>query len=326
MSTSSSPTAAPIKVILDTDIGDDIDDALALALIVASPEFDLRGVTTVWGNTEARSRQARTELVIAGRPDVPVAAGCGLTIASRVQTHEFSKLDKLPNQDGTCLPVAQLPKQDERHGVDFLIETIMAGAGDIIPITIGGLTNMAMALIKEPRLKAKIPRIVMMAAEFRHPFSEWNIRCDPEAAHLVFASGIPIDVTTWHIGNVAQFNKADLARLAACQQPLAQYLYRAVAAWQAHGRRPGYEPMPSLFDPLAVATMLRPELCTWKQGHVSIELAGQETYGFSTLKERADGKHRVAWDVDRDAALSWYLDRICAFGSGTGSASGKASA
>lgn len=301
------------KIILDTDIGDDIDDALALGLICASPELELLGVTTVFGNTAARTRQALTELVIAGRPDVPVATGCGATMASRKHTVNVAALDWVPNQDSTCLPEAQLPKPDPRHGVDFLIDTIMAGAGDIIPVTIGGLTNMAMALVKEPRLIKRIPRIVTMAADIRVPMAEWNIRCDPEAAHLVFASGIPIDVTTWYIGANARFRADDIARLAACQQPLAQYLYRAISAWQEHHHHGGDMPMPSLFDPLAVATMIKPDLCTWRTGTMQVELQGQATYGHTPFQQRDGGPHRVAWDVDRDASITWYLDRICSY-------------
>ena len=310
------PTAAnPCKVILDTDIGDDIDDALALALILASPELKLLGVTTVFGNTPARTRQALTELVIAGRPDVPVATGCGLTMASRPHTSSYAAIDHVPNQDGTCLPADQLPKADPRHGVDFLIDTIMGGDGDIVPITIGGMTNLAMALVKEPRLRAKIPRIVSMVAEFRVNMAEWNVVCDPEAAHLVMASGIPVDVTTWHIGNTAKFQPADIERLGASEVPLAQYLHRAIAAWQlAHRWKDGTLPMPSLFDPLAVATMVVPDLCTWRRGAVNVELTGQNTYAYTRFKEQADGTHNVAWDVNRDRAITWYLDRILNYG------------
>ena len=309
------PTAAhPCKVILDTDIGDDIDDALALALILASPELHLVGVTTVFGNTPARTRQALTELVIAGRPDVPVASGCGLTMASRPVGSSSSDLHHVPNQDGTCLPAERLPKADPRHGVDFLIDTIMGGDGDIVPITIGAMTNLAMALIKEPRLRTRIPRIVAMIAEFRANMGEWNVLCDPEAAHLVMASGIPIEITTFHIGITAKFQPADIARLAASEVPLAQYLHHAITAWQiAHQRPGGNTPMPSLFDPLAVATMIVPDLCTWRRGTASVELQGQKTYGHTRFQEQVEGKHQVAWDVDRDRAIGWYLDRILGY-------------
>jgi purine nucleosidase/pyrimidine-specific ribonucleoside hydrolase len=304
--------ANPIKVILDTDIGDDIDDALALALILASPELELLGVTTVYGNVEARSRQARTELVIANRPEVPVAMGCGASLATRPNETPHAKLDHVPSQDSTCLPAAQLPKGDPRHGVDFLIDTIMAGNGDIIPIAIGALTNLAMALVKEPRIKAKIPRFVLMAAEFRRGGSEWNIRCDPEAAFIVFNSGIPCDVTTWHIGDVAKFTNPDIQRLLDCKQPVAGYLHRAIKAWQNNGPA-----MPSLFDPLAVATMINPGLCTWKPAVVQVDLQGSDAvYAITTMRESPTGHHRVAWDVNRDAAITWYLDRVCAYAGG----------
>ena len=302
----------PVKVILDTDIGDDIDDALALALILASPELELLGVTTVFGNAEARSRQARTELVIANRPDVPVAIGCGATMASRPNETRHAKLDDIPSQDSTCFPVDRLPKADPRHGVDFLIDTIMAGNGDIVPIAIGALTNLALALVKEPRIKAKIPKMVIMAAEFRRTWAEWNIRCDPEAAFIVFNSGIPCDVTTWHIGDTAKFKPADIQRLLDCKQPVAGYLHRAIKAWQGSGAA-----MPSLFDPLAVATMIKPDLCTWKPAVVAVDLQGSNAvYGVTTMRESPTGHHNVAWDVDRDASIHWYLDRVCHYAGG----------
>ena len=306
-----------IKVILDTDIGDDIDDALALGLILASPELELVGVTTVYANVHSRSQQARTILQIAGSRfrNIPVAAGCGAAMSSRPGPTQNLKAyleGQLTNQHSTCLPEAELPKPDPRHGVDFLIETIMAGKGDIVPITIGAMTNLALALVKEPRIIAKIPRIIAMAAEFKRGFAEWNIRCDPEAADLVFKSGIPMEVITFDIGNTAQFKADHLKRFSASQKPLSKVLYAAIEAWQKHHRNPNHEPMPSLFDPMAVATLIKPELMTWKTGTVHVELQGQHTYGVTTFTENKDGRHRVAWDVDRDKAFEFYLDRVLA--------------
>lgn len=296
------------RIILDTDIGDDIDDALALALIVRSPELELLGVTTVFGNVAARARQARTVLAVAGVRGIPVAAGCGATMASRpMRDHTWKAYIEgtLPNQDATCLPESQLEPLDRRHGVDFLIETIMAGDGDIVPVTIGAMTNLAMALVKEPRIAAKIPRIVAMAAEFRRPQWEWNIRCDPEAAHIVFSSGIRIDVTPWWIGDVAQFTPADEQRLRAATSPLARNLSAAIDRWRGVGNG-----VPRLYDPMAVATMVRPDLCTWVEGTVAVELQGSDrSYSMTTMTNGA-GPHRVAWDVDRTRAMEFWLDRV----------------
>lgn len=306
----------PQKIILDTDIGDDIDDALALGLICASPELELLGVTTVFGNVAARARQARTILHVAGErfARIPVAAGCGAAMASRDTVGARAYLgNELPNQDSTCLPEERLAPLDRRHAVNFLIETIMAGAGDIIPVTIGPLTNLAAAIVLENRILAKIPRVVMMAAEFKRPMAEYNIRCDPEAAHLVLASGLPIDLITWDIGDTVKFDRSHVQRLATAPGPLASRLAAAVAAWQKACLHWNPDPLPSLYDPMAVAALIRPELMTWKPGNVSVELRGESTYGYTTLAPAGAGKeprHRVAWTADRQASLDFYLDRV----------------
>ena len=194
------------KVILDTDIGDDVDDALALALICASPELELVGVTTVFGNVRARGRQAQTILQLAGGEfaGVPVAAGCAGTMASRKVDSARTHWETLPGQDAMSWGAERLPKLERQNGVEFVIEPITAGDGDIVPVTIGAMTNMAAALVAEPRLVKKIPRIMTMAAEFHKNMPEWNIKCDPEAAHLVFASGIPMEVIPYAIGKMAR--------------------------------------------------------------------------------------------------------------------------
>jgi inosine-uridine nucleoside N-ribohydrolase len=300
----------PQKIILDTDIGDDIDDALALGLICASPELELVGVTTVFANVVARSRQARTVLCAAGDrfKNIPVAAGCGACMASRPMNNANDYLaDKLPNQDASCLPSDQLPPLHSKHAVQFLIDTIMASNGDIVPICIGAMTNMAAALVLERRLVKKIPRIVAMAAEFREPFAEWNIRCDPEAAHIIFSSGIPMLVTPWTIGKQVSFTPEEIDRLASSPRPLAKNLSAAIRLWRGVNSA-GH--MPSLYDPMAVATMIKPDLCTWRTGTVQVELAGQHTYGFTTFQPSENGPHRVAWDAQREASINFYLSRV----------------
>jgi len=301
------------KIILDTDIGDDIDDALALGLILGCPEVELIGVTTVFSNVIARARQARSVLKSAGEKfaAIPVCAGCGGSMASRPLHNLKGYLeDLLPNQDSTCLPEAELQPLDSRHGVDFLVEKL--SAGDVVPITIGAMTNLAMALVKDWRLTKRIPRILAMAGEFRQPMAEWNIKCDPEAAHIVFSSGIPIDVIPWKVGMQATFGQDHLDRLNASSRPLAKRLAAAVSAWQSAHSSIGEKtkPMPHLFDPMTIASFIHPELCTWKRGTIRVELQGQETYGYTTFHEDPSGLHRVAWDVQRDEALGFWFDRI----------------
>ncbi len=300
------------KILLDTDIGDDIDDVLALGLICGSPELELLGVTTVFGNVRARARQARTVLTIAGGDfaRIPVAVGCGATMASRPNHGMKAYLeDTLPNQDSTSLPESDLPPLDSRHAVNFLVETLMTGDGDIVPVTIGAMTNLAAALVLERRIAGKIPRIVAMAAEFKRPFAEWNIRCDPEAAHIVFSSGIPITVIPWDIGHTVRFDQSHVDRLNASRRPLARRLAAAIAAWRSASPQ-GALALPSLYDPMAVAAILEPDLCVWRTGTVSVELAGNATYGFTTFAEASGGPHCVAWDADRARSLDYCLSRV----------------
>jgi len=302
-----------IKIILDTDIGDDIDDALALGLICGCPELELLGVTTVFGNVGARARQARSVLKVAGEKfeRIPVALGCGSAMSSRPTRGAADYLNgTLPNQDSSCLPESELPPPDKRHAVNFLIDTIMAGDGDIIPIPIGPLTNLAAAIVLEGRIVAKIPRIMVMAAEFKRPFPEYNIDNDPEAAHIVFSSGIPMEVITWDIGHTVKFDQAHVDLLAQSDRPLAKRLAVAIHAWQNAHQHNGNKPTPSLYDPMAIATLLQPDLCTWRTGTVSVELVGTKTYGFSRFEDNADGPHRIAWDADRQRSLDFCLSRI----------------
>ncbi len=311
----------PQKILLDTDIGDDCDDALALGLICRSPELELVGITTVFGNVLARARQARTVLKVAGEKyaAIPVAAGCGGTMGQRSTftmwgtTHASGEARYLrgdiPNQDSTCLPESQLTPLQTSHGVNFLIDALMRGNGDIVPVCIGAMTNLAAAMVLDRRIIAKTPRVVVMAGEFRNPFPEWNIRCDPEAAALVFAAPWRVDVVPWHIGNVVKFTPAEVEQMGASASPLSQRLYLMIKAWQAAGD-PKNPQLPSLFDPMAVATLTHPDLMTWKTGDVNVELNGDTTYGFTTFQPSPTGRHRIAWDADRSASIAHYLSRV----------------
>jgi len=306
------------RVILDTDIGDDIDDAYALALIVASPELELLGVTTVLMNTVARARQARTLLAVAGRPEVPVAVGCGGSLSPRT-TYDFDARQaylegRLPNQDATCLPEALLPPADPRHAIDYLVETLLAGDGDIIVLTIGAMTNLAMAMLKEPRILARIPRIVAMAGTFDRHMDEWNIRCDPVAAQIVLQSGVPVDLVPLDVTMQVRYEREQLLRLRDAHHPLAQRL------WAAHAARATSmgiaDPLACediMHDPLAVESLLDDSLLQWRRGRASVELCGGTTYGYTTFEQDDRGLHRYAWAVNAPAALELWMSRVLAY-------------
>lgn len=303
------------KLILDTDIGDDIDDALALGLILSAPELELLGVTTVFKNTEARARQARTVLVSAGRGDVPVSVGCGAILSPR-RTYGFDPRQaylqgELPNQDASALSEEQLPPLDKRNAADFIIDTVMAGAGDITIATIGAMTNLAVAMTIEPRILSRLPEVVIMGGVFDRQMSEWNIMCDPVAAAIVCESRVPLRIIPLDVTAQVQFRQSDLDALRACQRPLAQRLLAAIVAWQQHsGWAQRMGGLPVMHDPLAIATMIDPELVTWRQGQVSIELQGENTYGYTLFHEDPAGHHHYAATVKPLAALDLWINRI----------------
>ena len=309
----------PQKIILDTDIGDDIDDAYALALILGSPELELVGVTTVFKNTPARARLAQTILKLAGRGEVPVAAGCGAVMSPRVTYREPDLTagqvslglaarellqDERPKQCVAALPENELPALFPSHGVDFLVDTIMAGAGDIVPVTIGAMTNLAMALVKEPRLLRKIPRVVSMCGCFESERTEWNISCDPVAACIVFGSRVPMTVVGLDVTLQVVLTEDERARVLSCDRPVARCLTEATRAWE---RR-----MPVLHDPLALETLIWPELISTRRGSVTVELAGGDTYGRTTFAPGEDGPHEVGTAVNADEAKSLWLERVLA--------------
>ena len=306
------------KIILDTDIGDDIDDALALGLILASRELELVGVTTVFKNTAARARQARTILKVAERGEVPVAAGCGAVLSPRTtlgfDPRQAYLEGELPNQDASCLPEGELPPLDRRHAVDFLIETILAGNGDITILTIGAMTNVAMAIIKEPRILGKLPRIVSMAATFDRLMSEWNIKCDPVAAAILFNSKVPMRIIGLDVTTKVQFREKHIQALNASKRPLAQNLSKAIKMWAQHsGWAQHIRGLPVMHDPLAAATLVKPDLVRWRRGTAAVELAGERTYGFTTFQEDPAGPHEYAYAVDSEAALAFCMDKVLAY-------------
>ena len=184
------------KIIIDTDPGQ--DDAVAILLALASPgELDVRGITTVAGNVPLAltSLNARKVCELAGRDDVAVYAGCERPMVRELITAEY--VHGATGLDGADLPDPTMALQPT-HAVDFLVETLMAGdEGEITLCPLGPLTNIAMALLREPRIASKVREIVLMGGGFFEggnvtPAAEFNIFVDPHAADVVFTSGIPI--------------------------------------------------------------------------------------------------------------------------------------
>ncbi len=279
----------PIPIVLDTDIGTDIDDAFALALILKSPQLDLRAVTTVTGDTRARARLAARMLWVADRRDVPVAAGIGGGVHDIAQTRWA---------DGFTSPSLL-----SEPGVDLLKHEIDRGRGKIVVVAIGPLTDIAALLTRYPREKKNIRQIVLMGGSIAHgyypgsgPAAEYNIAQDPHASQIVFSSGIPILMAPLDPTARTQMDAAHLDRLFAAGTPLTNALHALYVLWG--------QPVPTLHDPMAVSLLLDPGLCNIQPMHVEITDQGM------TIPIAGKPNADVAVTTDPARFIDFYLNRV----------------
>jgi purine nucleosidase/pyrimidine-specific ribonucleoside hydrolase len=296
-----------IPIIFDTDIGDDIDDALALALAVQSPELDVRAVTTVIDNTEQRTRLAWKQLGIYNRRDIPLATGAVEPFLDPVQKEASRQFEVLTPED-------TIPAAARRRAADLIIETVMASPRKVTLVPVGPLTNIALALKTEPRIKTNIERIVIMGGAFEMLVAEYNIRRDRVAAEIVFRSGIPITAVGLDVTTKCKLKAEDIDRLRAANNPASAFVVRLIELWQ-NGKPGAY---PTLHDPLAVAVSFLPALVETRLGSVSVETNSPLSNGI-TLFTRADklpaGENpttQVALKVDSQRFVNLFLERLAA--------------
>ena len=199
------------KIILDTDIGDDADDALAICLAVKSRELDILGITTVFRNTAARAKIAVSLLRELGREDIPVYAGLGKPLV------EAADVTAVPKQ---LFPeMEQLPYERSMDAVEYLRRTLTGAKEPITLVTIGPLTNIGVLLYLHPEVKKNIREIVMMAGAYYMHYRELNVRSDPEAANIVFTSGLPIRAVGLDVTTRCQVDDRLVDLLANCGKP-----------------------------------------------------------------------------------------------------------
>ena len=299
--------AQRIPIIFDTDIGDDIDDALALALALQSPELDVRAVTTVVDDTERRTRLAWKQLGIYNRKDIPVATGASEPLLDPVRTTRARQFEVLTPQD-------RAPTAAHRRAADLIIETLLASPEKLTLVPVGPLTNIALALKTEPAIKAKIERIVIMGGAFEMLTPEYNIRRDRVAAEIVFRSGVPITAVGLDVTTKCKLQAADIDRLRAANNPASAFLVRLIELWQ-NGRSDQY---PTLHDPLAVAVSFLPTLVETRLGGVQVETNSTLTNGITVftpadrLPKGEVASTQVARQVDVRRFVDMFLERLSA--------------
>src|ERR1700685_399422 len=290
----SPPSTLPEKIIIDTDIGDDVDDAFAVALALRSPELEILGITTTFGDTETRAKLLDRMLGEVGRQDIPVAVGA--------PTHAGNVFTQKGYAEG-----GHVARTSHPQAVDFILEQIRRYPGQITLIAIGPLMNVGALIDKEPDTFRKLRRVVLMGGSVYRgygdvgyfpahgPQAKWNILNDIPSAQKLFASGVPLygmplDSTQVKLDEVRR------GILFRSGTPLTDALTLLYHQW-------GQE-TPTLFDVMTVAYVLNPKICPVQAMRIRVD-----DKGFTRVEQGA-ANAQVCLDSDSDAFFRLYMSRV----------------
>jgi purine nucleosidase len=293
---SSQAASRPEKVIIDTDIGDDIDDAFAIALALKSPELEILGISTTFGDTEARAKIVDRLLGEAGRPDIPVLAG--------TPTHTTNVTNQKRYGEG-----GHFAKTSHPNAVDFILDQIRRYPGQITLIAIGPLMNVGALIDKDPQTFLKLKRVVTMGGSIecgygelwfcpeRGPDAEWNIINDIPSAKKLFLSGVPLYVMPLDSTQL-KLDETKRAFLFKQGTPLTDALTLLYHEWG--------QQTPTLFDPVTVAFILDPKICPVEPMHIRVDDKG------FTRKESGAPNAQVCMHSDADLFFRLQIGRLVA--------------
>jgi purine nucleosidase len=297
----------PIRIVLDTDPG--IDDSLAILLALASPEVELAGVGVTGGNCALDDgvRNALNVLAVASRTDMPVHAGVGVPLIRPPFTAPETHGD-------TGLGYARLPASTvgpaREHAVDMIIREIMDHPGQVVLVAVAPLTNVALAIRKEPRIVQNVREVIIMGGALRADgnttsLAEFNFFVDPHAAHIVLESGMPITLLPWDITKDVLLVQADIDRLMEVASPVSRFIADATRFYiEFHEQCFGFSGC-SINDPVAVAMVFVPDLARTEAMHVAVEYTSELTIGKTVIsyvgdsQREPDAHDQLGFDVAR---------------------------
>ena len=290
---SATSEAAPRRVIIDTDPG--VDDAMAILLALNSPELKVEALTVVAGNVEAPQglENALKIVSLAGRCDVVVAGGAHHPLDQKLITAQFWH-----GKNG--LADVELPptkcKADERFGPDLIIELVHAHPHEVTLIPVGPLTNIALAVSKDPSIVPLVHDIVIMGGSVSggnvNGAAEANIYNDPEAAQIVFNAGWTVTMIGSDVGERTLIKRKHLAELQASRGPQSDFVYKLADFYLTRSEKSGYSGA-AMYDPLAVGTVIDPTLVTLKNMHIDVETKGEFTRGETVANRMGSNENNV---------------------------------
>jgi inosine-uridine nucleoside N-ribohydrolase len=310
----------PKSIIMDVDVG--VDDALAIILATRSPELDVRAITTVSGNVhvDKTSMNALKVLEVLGSPRIPVAKGMAKPLLRELETAEdFHGKDGLGDSN---IPAPKL-RLDNRHAVDLLLEETASNPKEITIVATAPLTNLAVATLRDPNFAKNVQQLVIMGGAYNvtpygygnaNPAAEFNVYVDPEAASIVFNSGIPVtavglDITTQPNATLTKDLYQKLERAGTTLTKFAALITRQLMT------KYGFI---HLHDPMAAAIAADPTLASTKKYHVDVETTSNLTRG-QTIADRRDWlpesykkppNASICTSVDGERFLKMFFERI----------------
>ena len=311
------------RIILDTDIGTDVDDVMAVALAAISPELKVEGITAVYGDVDLRARMIVKVLKMLGREDIPVFAGSrDVLLRNREIWWLGHEGEGLLRKEDTNL------KYEKQHAVNFIIETVMNNPGEITLIGVGPFTNFAIALALEPRIAQNVKNIIIMvgsarlganAAELEH--SDHNVSRDPESAALLFRSGAPITMCGYDVTRQILIREEHIRRLEDRGTELNRAMANMIRIWLKYWKRD----FTAMNDPLCVAMAYDPSFCKGPQMLVEVEYDQRHPTGHTVCslprtpwtppelldKEPPAATVKVCLEVDSKRFIEQMMQRIC---------------
>ncbi|WND39716.1 nucleoside hydrolase [Streptomyces sp. BB1-1-1] len=289
----------PRALVLDTDIGSDVDDALALGVLLGSPEVDLVGITTVYGDTLLRARLAHRLAALAGHAPT-VVPGAAETLSGKEVWW--------PGHEGTCFDDLHTePVRDDLNAADFLAETVRARPGEVDVMAIGPLANLAQTLQRHEDFAEAVGTVYLMGGFFGPDAKpEHNILSDVAAARTVFEAGLPMVVSG--LETTTRFRvESDGIEAIRAAGPYGTALAREIDTWIEFKSRTWTTP----HDPITALSMLRPDLYTFERGHVTVE-----DDGLTVFHADPAGPVRLVTDADLPAVAEQIVARIVRAGAG----------
>ena len=298
------------RIIIDTDIGDDIDDAFAIVFGCNSPELKVEGITTVFRNSIARARMTKALMSSYGITDIPVYAGVDTPLVQTYMNRDNDRFDEA----GNLIP-CQYQKEsmdqysyEEEWAPDFIINKVRENPNEIVLIPIGPLTNIALAIRKAPDIVPLIKKIVLMGGVVHQDVPEWNILCDPEAAYIVYKSGANIQAIGLDVTMQCKLTLDKVKEFEELSSRGSKVLSAMMKSWFEHYK---FE-CPVLHDPLTIGCVIDSSFVGCKEYIVEIGLEGENRGKTIIVPERTKNSAiiNVAETVDAERYLKFFQERV----------------